>query len=203
MLGRLIRWIGDGRRAGALRRQALGTEDVGRRAELLRAAVELDDLPSLCLEAAVALAQAGGLDESAECWIRALKVKPGPIPTDEQIDALHPVLPRAAREVLGRLEHGPDGFLDHRWMLERRGSFDGEERWRLEQEEIDEMERLAPTLRYVALLVAHTSAAPGRVRIDCDLYDRDTDSYQEIRQLGEAIMSWDENRRISGVQMQR
>ena len=202
MLGRLIRWIGAGRKAATLRRQARRTADPNQRADLLLRAATLDDLPSLCLEAAAALAQVGRLDESAGCWRRALTLKPVLVPSAAQVEALLPVLPRMAREVLDGLADGHPGFLDFRWKLERRGSLDGEERWRLEQEKIDGMEQLLPTLRYIALLVAHTTGAPGRVRIDCDLYDNDTDSYQEIHALGEAIISWDGDRRITDVRVQ-
>ncbi|HET7460252.1 MAG TPA: hypothetical protein VFJ82_03355 [Longimicrobium sp.] len=201
MLGRLIRWIGDGRKAARLRRRARRSTDPNERAELLLDAAKLDDLPSARLEAAVALAQAGRYEESAWSWRRAIQLRPLLLPTPAQADALLPVLPGVARDVLDGLMSTDRKLLDQRWALERRGTFDGEERWRLLQERHWEMEHLVPTLRYIALAVAHTSGAPGRLRIDCDRYDPDPDSYLEIRQLGEAIVSWDEARRITQLRV--
>lgn len=200
MLEWLIRWIGG--KAGTLRRRARRTADPNQRAELLLEAAKLDDVPRLSLEAAVALAQAGRLEESAGCWRRALELEPVLVPADEQIEALQPVLPRIAGEVLDGLASADRTLLDQRWKLKRRGSFDGEERWHLLQERYDAMEHLLPTLRYIALAVAHTSGAPGRVRIDCDVYDPDPDSYLEIRQLGEAVLAWNEERRLTDVRVQ-
>lgn len=202
MLGRLIRWIGASRKAGTLRRQARRTADPNQRAELLLDAAKLDDIPSLRLEAAVALAQAGRHEESAWSWRRAIELKPAHVPSGEQIGALLPVLPRVARAVLDGLASADRTLLDQRWKLERRGSFEGEERWHLLQERYDQMEHLLPTLRYIALAVAHSGGAPGRVRIDCDVYDPDPDSYLEIRQLGEVVISWDESRHITNVRVQ-
>jgi len=198
----LFRWIGKSWKAGTLRRRARRTADPNERAELLLDAAKLDELPSLWLEAAVALAQAGRLDQSAESWRRAIELKPVHIPAEAQVAALLPVFPLVAHPVLDGLTGGRRGFLDHRWKLERRGSFDGEERWRLEQELYGEMNDLLPALRYIALAVAHTSGAPGRLRIDCDRQERDTDSYLDIAQMGEVIITWDESRRITSVRVQ-
>ena len=186
--------------AGRLRRRADGTANANARAELLLQATKLRDDPDLHLEAAAALAQAGRLAESAASWQRAIEQRPLLIPSEAQIDALLPVLPRVAQTVLDGLSR--ESSQGRRCKLERRGSFDGEERWRLEQEEHDTMDALLPTLRYVALVVAHTSGAPGRLRIDCDRPNPDSEAYNPILQMGEAIITWGEDRRISGVKVQ-
>jgi tetratricopeptide (TPR) repeat protein len=195
---RLFPWLGS---AGRLRRRARNTRDASERAELLLRAAELDDTAGARLEAAVALAQAGRLAESAECWRRAIRLDPVRIPAEVQIAGLIPVLPQVASEVLDGLSRGNPRSRKH-WKLERRGSFDGEERWRLEQEAHDTMDALRPTLRYIALAVAHTSAAPGRLRIDCDCLTRDSEAYLPIEQLGEAVITWDEARRITDARVQ-
>ena len=123
------------------------------------------------------------------------------IPGEAQIAALVSVLPQVASEVLDGLSRGNPRSRKH-WKLERRDSFDGEERWRLEQEAHDTMDALLPALRYIALAVAHTSAAPGRLRIDCDCLTRDGEAYLPIEQMGEAIISWHEGRRVTGVRVQ-
>lgn len=151
------------------------------------------------LEDAAALARAGRLAESAESWRRAIALDPLHVPTEAQLAALEPVMPQVAREVLDGLTRG-SGRRD--WKLERRGSFDGEERWRLMQAKHDEMEALLPALRYLALAIAHTAAAPGRLRVDCDCPNDDSEAYMEILQMGEAIIAWDESRRITEVRLQ-
>lgn len=198
----LFRWVGTGWKAGRLRRRARRTADPNARAELLLEAAKLDGLPGVWLEAAVALAQAGRLDQSAESWRRAIEIKPVLVPAEAQIAALFPVFPRVAGQVLDGLTGDRRGFLDHFSKLERRGSADGEERWRLEQDRYGEMKELLPTLRYIALAVAHTAGAPGRLRIDCDRKERDSDTYLDIAQLGEVIIAWDENRAITSVRVQ-
>ncbi|MFL5539473.1 MAG: hypothetical protein ACJ8J0_10800 [Longimicrobiaceae bacterium] len=162
---------------------------------------KLDDTPASRMGAAVALAQADRYDESAESWRRAIALDPRRIPDEAQAAALEPVFPRVAREVLDGLTR--DGVRSRKhWKLVRRGSFEGEERWRLEQEKHDTMDELLPTLRYIALAVAHTSAAPGRLRIDCDRPNDDGEAYLPIVQMGEAIVTWDESRRIGDVKAQ-
>jgi len=158
------------------------------------------DDPKRRLAAAAQLAQAGRLDESAESWLAAVGQKPLLVPDEAQLAALGPVLPRVARRLLDGLTRAPD--RGKHWKLERRGSFDGEERWRLEQERHGTMDELLPTLRYVALVVAHTSAAPGRLRIDCDRPNPDSEAYLPIEQMGEAVITWDEDRRITGSRVQ-
>lgn len=152
------------------------------------------------LEAAVALARAGRHDESAASWRRAIQLNPVSIPGEEQVAALEPVFPQVAREVLDGLTHSGPRSKKH-WKLERRGSFDGEERWRLEQARHSTMDELLPTLRYIALVVAHTSAAPGHLRIDCDRPNDDSEAYLQIVQMGEAIITWDDQRRITDVRV--
>jgi tetratricopeptide (TPR) repeat protein len=196
---RFFHWLGP---AGRLRRRARGTGDAHERAELLLRAAELDPTPDGRLEAAAALAQAGRLAESAECWRGAIRLDPVRIPDERQIAALVPVLPQVASELLAGLARGEPRSRRH-WKLERRGSFDGEERWRLEQEAFDTMDELLPTLRYIALAVAHTASAPGRLRIDCDCLTRDSEAYLPVEQIGEAIFDWDEERRIADVRVQR
>jgi len=195
---RLFPWLGG---AGRLRRRARSTRDANERAALLLRAAELDDTAGAHLEAAAALAQAGRLAESAACWRRAIRLDPLRMPGEAQIAALLPVLPQVASEVLGGLSRGNPRSRKH-WKLERRGSFDGEVRWRLEQEAFDTMAGLVPTLRYIALAVAHSSPAPGRLRIDCDCLTRDSEAYLPIEQLGEAVITWDETRRITNVRVQ-
>lgn len=158
---------------------------------------KVDDTPASRMKAAVALAQAGRHDDAAEGWLRAVEQKPLLIPSEMQLAALQPVLPRVAQRLLDGLVRSSG----KRWKLERRGSFDGEERWRLEQERHSTMEELLPTLRYIALVVAHTSAAPGRLRIDCDRPNDDSEAYLPIMQMGEAIISWDDQRRITDVRL--
>jgi len=111
------------------------------------------------------------------------------------------VLPRVAQALLDGLSSGSQSRGTRHWRLERRGSFEGEERWRLEQEAHDTMDALLPTLRYVALLVAHTSGAPGRLRIDCDLLTRDSEAYDPIVQMGEATVACDGERRITDLKV--
>src|SRR6185295_18377743 len=123
------------------------------------------------------------------------------IPDEAQAAALEPVFPRVAREVLDGLTREGLRSKKH-WKLVRRGSFDGEERWRLEQEKHDTMDELLPTLRYIALAIAHTAAAPGRLRIDCDRPNDDSEAYLSIVQMGEAIITWDDQRRITDVKVQ-
>ncbi|HKP74556.1 MAG TPA: hypothetical protein VJT67_03390 [Longimicrobiaceae bacterium] len=149
------------------------------------------------LAAAVQHAQAGRHGESAAAWLRALEQKPLLVPKPAQLAALEPVLPRIARAALDGLS-----VATKRWTLERRGSFDGEERWRLEQDRHWPMAELEPTLRYLALLIAHTSAAPGRLRIDCDRPNDDSEAYNPVIQMGEAIITWDESRRITDVRVE-
>jgi hypothetical protein len=197
-IARLFHWLGP---AGRLRRRARHTDDAHDRARLLLTAAELDPTPNGRLEAAVALAGAGRLPESAECWRRVIQLDPLRIPDDAQIAALLPVLPQVASELLAGLTRGEPRSRRH-WKLERRGSFDGEERWRLEQEAFDTMDELLPTLRYIALAVAHTASAPGRLRIDCDCLTRDSEAYLPVEQIGEAIVEWDEERRITEVRVQ-
>lgn len=198
-IARLFHSLGS---AGRLRHRAHDTRDATERAALLLRAAVLDDTPGGHLEAAVALAQADRLAESAESWRRAIQIDPVRIPDEAQVAALMPVMPQVAREVLDGLSRGNPGSRKH-WKLERRGSFDGEERWRLEQETFDTMDALLPTLRYIAAAVAHTSAAPGRLRIDCDCLTRDSEAYLPVEQLGEAVISWDEARRITDARVQR
>jgi hypothetical protein len=52
------------------------------------------------------------------------------------------------------------------------------------------------------VLIAHTSSAPGRLRIDCDRLNDDSEAYNPIIQMGEAVLTWDESRRIAGVRVQ-
>ncbi|HET7231301.1 MAG TPA: hypothetical protein VFJ16_14930 [Longimicrobium sp.] len=202
MIGRFFRWIGNGRAAGKLRHRAGKTADAAERAELLLAAARLDDTAGGYLEAAVALAQAGRLDESAGSWRRAIDLKPLLIPSEAQLAALAPVLPQVARDVLDALSSHDRKRLGEHWKLERRGSFDGEERFRLEQERHDSLNDLFPTLRYLALAVAHTTGAPGRLRIDCDRLNPDSEAYNPIVQMGEAIVTWDAGRRITDARLQ-
>ncbi|MFL5382680.1 MAG: hypothetical protein ACJ8GN_09230 [Longimicrobiaceae bacterium] len=157
------------------------------------------DNPKQRLAAAAQLAQAGRLDESAESWLAAVERKPLLVLDEAQLAALGPVLPRVARRLLDGLTRAPDRGKP--WKLERRGSFDGEERWRLEQERHGTMRELLPALRYLALLIAHTSGAPGRLRIDCDRPNPDSEAYLPIEQVGEAIITWDEACRITDVKV--
>jgi hypothetical protein len=145
------------------------------------------------LSAAAALAAAGRVQEAAESWRQALAGDPLHLPSEAQLAALEPVLPLIAIEVRDALLRASKG-----WTLQRRGCFDGEERWRLEQARHDSMEDLQPTLRFVALVIAHTSPAPGRLRIDCDWQNDDSEAYLALSQLGEALFTWDEARRVSG-----
>ena len=162
---------------------------------------KLDDTPASRMEAAVALARAGRYDESAESWRRAIALDPRRIPDEAQVAALEPAFPHVAREVLNGLTR--EGLRSRKhWKLVRRGSFEGEERWRLEQEKHDTMDGLLPALRYIALAVAHISAAPGRLRIDCDRPNDDSEAYLSIVQMGEAIVTWDSDRRITAVKVQ-
>jgi len=151
------------------------------------------DTPKHHLAAAAAHARAGRLDEAAQSWIRAVELDPRHLPNGEQSAALKPVLPRAARQLLDQLS-----VPTNHWKLERRGNFDGEERWRLEQDKYSSMQELAWTLGYVAGVIAHTSAAPGRLRIDCDRPNDDSEAYLPIIQMGEIVFSWDETRRLTG-----
>jgi hypothetical protein len=197
-IGRVFHWLG---RAGRLRRRARAVADASARAGLLLQAAELDDVPGGHLEAAVALAEAGRHDASAASWRRAIALEPVLIPRETQVAALLPVLPRVAREVLDGLSRGTPRAGKH-WKLERRGGFEGEERWRLEQEAHSTMDELLPTLRYVAVAIAHTAGAPGRVRIDCDRPNDDSEAYLDVVQMGEAVIAWDEARRIASVRVQ-
>ncbi|HEX8831680.1 MAG TPA: hypothetical protein VF705_10960 [Longimicrobium sp.] len=202
MIGRFFRWIGNARAAGKLRHRAGKTAGATERAELLLAAARLGDTASAHLDAAVALAQAGRLDESAGSWHRAIELKPLLIPSEAQLDALAPVLPQVARDLLaGFLSHDRKRLEQH-WKMERRGSFSGEERFRLEQERHDSLSDLLPALRYIALAVAHTTGAPGRLRIDCDRLNPDSEAYNPIVQMGEAIVTWNAERRITEVRLQ-
>ena len=196
LVARFFRWIG----ARKLRRQARATTDAGKRADLLSHVAELDDRPDSHLEAAVALARTGRHAESAAAWLRAIEREPLLVPGEAQVAALLPVLPRVARAVLDGLSRPGSGR--RRWRLERRGSFDGEERWRLEQEAHETMDALLPTLRYLAQAIVHTSGAPGRLRIDCDRPNDDSEAYNPIIQMGEAIITWDAERRITAVKVQ-
>lgn len=163
---------------------------------------KLDDTPANQMKAAVALAQAGRFDESAESWRLAIALDPRRIPDEAQVAALGPVFPLVAREVLDGLSR--EGLRSRKhWKLVRRGSFEGEERWRLEQERHSTMDELLPTLRYIALAVAHTSAAPGRFRIDCDRPNDDSEAYLSIVQMGEAIITWDAGHRIIDMKVQQ
>ncbi|HEU4560644.1 MAG TPA: hypothetical protein VFS20_22520 [Longimicrobium sp.] len=195
----LVGWGRNARAAKKLRRQARDTADPGRRAELLLEAAKLADVPSAYMEAAVALAEARRYDECAASWRRAIQLKPVLIPGETQVAALEPVLPQVAREVLDGLSRGP-GLLEHHWKLQRRGAFDGEERWKLEQEAHETMSDLLPTLRYIALAVAHTAGAPGRVRIDIDRMERDSET-NLMGQMGEAIFTLDDACRIIDVRI--
>lgn len=201
-ISRLFRWFGDTREAGRLRKRARQTAEPAERVTLLERAVGLDDISSARMELAVACAQCGRLEQAAASWKRAVEMKPVILPSDGEVAALTPVLPLAARDVLEAMMHGRRSFGDHHWKLERRGTLDGEERWKLEQESGWTMEELVPKLRFVGLVIAHTAGAPGRVRIDCDRLDRSGDGPSEIVQVGEAIISWDEQRRITQVGLQ-
>ena len=130
-----------------------------------------------------------------------LAVRIRAVAVDAQVAALQPVFPGVARALLDGLSRERPSGRRH-WKLERRGSFEGEERWRLEQEAHDTIDALLPTLRYVALAIAHTSGAPGRLRIDCDRLNPDSEAYNPILQMGEAVLAWDEARRITGVRVQ-
>lgn len=149
------------------------------------------------LATAVELARAGRHDEAAERWLRAVELQPSAIPSEAQLAALEPLLPRGAPRVLAALS-----VATKHWKLERRGSLDGEERWRLEQDRHWPMAELVPTLRYVALVIAHASAAPGCARIDCDRPNPDSEAYLPVEQIGEAVITWDESRRITDVRVQ-
>ena len=195
-LTRLIRWLGE---PGRLRRRARRTADAHERASLLLRAATLADDAAIHLEAAVALAQAGRHAEAAESWRRAIQLRPLLIPAEAQLAALAPVLPRVAHEVLDGLSRAP--MSKRHWKLERRGSLDGEERWRIEQEVHWTFAELLPTLRYVASTVAHTTGAPGRLRIDCDRLERDGEDDDRLLQMGEAVFTWDETRQITGVRV--
>jgi hypothetical protein len=149
------------------------------------------------LRAAAALAVAGRHDEAAARWRRAIDLHPVLVPDAAQLAALLPVLPRVAREVLDGLTRGEKG-----WTLERRGAFDGEERWRLMQDRHDPMEALLPTLRFLATAVAQVADAPGRLRVDCDRPNDDREAYMETLQMGEAVFGWDAHRRITDERVQ-
>jgi hypothetical protein len=136
------------------------------------------------LRAAAALAAAGRHDEAAASWCRAIQLHPVLVPDAAQVTALLPVLPRVAREVLDGLAR-EDGC----WRLERRGSLDGEESWRLVQARHDTMEALLPTLRFLAAAVAQVADAPGRLRVDCDRPNDDSEAYMEVLQMGEATFA--------------
>jgi hypothetical protein len=196
LLARLGRWLGE---PGRLRRRARGTADVHERASLLAQAAGLADDASIHLEAAVALAQAGRHTEAADSWRRAIQLRPLLIPDEAQLAALAPVLPQTMREVLDGLSR-PQKSKRH-WKLERRGSFNGEERWRIEQEVHWTFAELLPILRYVASAVAHTADAPGRLRIDCDRLERGGESDDRLLQMGEVIFTWDATRQITGVRV--
>jgi hypothetical protein len=197
-ISRLIRSFGNGRAAGKLLRQARRTAEPAECVALLERAVALDDVPSVRMELAVAEAQCGRLDAAAESWRRAVAMKPVLIPSEAEMAALTPVLPLVAREVLAGLASA-DGSGKRAWKLERRGAFDGEERWKLLQERFDELPELVPTLRFVAQAIAHTAGAPGRVRFDCDRPERDSEAYLDIVQMGEVVISWDESRHITDI----
>ena len=198
-VSRIFRWIGSGATAAKLRREARRTADPAERVTLLERAVALDDLPTARMELAVAAAQCGLLDTAAASWRRAVEMRPLLVPSDADLAALAPVLPLVAHDVLAAMTGDRRGFLEHHWKLERRGSFDGEERWKMEQEEQPTMRDLLPTLRLIASAVAHTAAAPGRVRIDCDLFVNDSDLYNPVSQMGEAIIAWDAERRLADI----
>jgi hypothetical protein len=202
-VSRFFRWVGNPRAAAKLRRRARRTAEPAERVALLERAVALDDIPSARMELAVAAAQCGWLDEAAESWRRAVAMKPVIIPTTAELAALWPVLPLVARDLL-RVMSGTGAKKPH-WKLERRGSFGGEERWKVEQESAWTMDELMPTLRFLAQVIAHTAAAPGHVRFDCDRLDRGGDSSDEIVQMGEAIIRWDEQRRLddTGIYVDR
>lgn len=195
-LTRLVRWLGE---PGRLRRRARRTADAHERASLLLRAATLSDDGVGHLEAAVALAEARRFEESAASWRRAIQLRPSMIPTETQLSALAPVLTQVAREVLDGLSR-PTKSRRH-WKLERRGSLDGEERWRIEQEVHWTFAELLPTLRFVASAVAHTTGAPGRLRIDCDRLERGGEDEDRLLQMGEAIFTWDETRQITGVRI--
>ncbi|HEX6751875.1 MAG TPA: hypothetical protein VF092_31560 [Longimicrobium sp.] len=198
-VSRVFRWIGGGATAAKLRRHARRTADPAERVTLLERSVALDDLPTTRMELAVAAARCGLLDTAAANWRRAVEMRPLLLPSEADLAALAPVLPLVAKDLLAAMTGGRKGFLEHHWKLERRGSFDGEERWKVEQEEQPTMRDLLPTLRLIALAVAHTAAAPGRVRIDCDLYVNDSDLYNPVSQMGEAIIAWDAERGLTDV----
>ena len=149
------------------------------------------------LRATAALAASGRHDEAAASWRRAIGLHPVLIPDAGQLSTLLPVLPRVAREVLDGLSRG-----DGHWTLERRGAFDGEERSRLQQDRHDTMEALLPTLRFLAAAVAQVADAPGRLRIDCDRPNDDSEAYMEVLQMGEAVFAWDAERRVTDERVQ-
>jgi hypothetical protein len=194
---RLAHWIG---RPGRLRRQARKTTDAAERASLLAQAAEGSTDAAVHMEAAAALAQAGRHADAAASWRRSLDLQPLRIPTDAQLAALEPVMPHVAQEVLDALV-SPRKTRRH-WKMERRGTLDGEERWRMEQETHWTFGELMPTLRYIALAVAHTCGAPGRLRIDCDRLERGGDEDDRMVQMGEAIATWDGDRGITSVRVQ-
>ncbi|HSU17231.1 hypothetical protein [Longimicrobium sp.] len=198
-ISRFFHWIGKGRAAGRLRRQARRAAEPADRVALLERAVALDDSASTWMELAVAAARCGRLGQAAESWRRAIAMQPVLIPPDAEMAALAPVLPLVAGDLLAAVSGGRRAFGDRRWKLERRGAFDGEERWKVEQERASEMKELLPALRFVAQAISHTAGAPGRVRFDCDRLERDSDAYNEIVQMGEVLIRWDESRRITGV----
>ena len=201
-ISRLLRSFGDAREAGRLRKRARQTTEPADRVALLERAVALDDTSAARMDLAVACARCGWLDRAAASWKRAVEMKPATLPSDEEEAALTPVLPLAARDVLEAMMHGRRSLGDSHWKLERRGTRDGEERWKLEQKAGWTMEELLPKLRFVGLLIAHTAGAPGRVRIDCDRLDTDSERSSDIVQVGEAVISWDEHRRITQVRVQ-
>jgi len=194
-ISRLIRWLG-GRAAAKLLRQARRTAEPADRVALLERAVALNDVPSTRMKLAVAAARCGRLDQAAESWRRAIAMKHVVVPSDEEMAALAPVLPLVARDVLAAMA---DGVSRREWKLERRGAFDGEERWKLLQDAEDELPRLVPKLRFIAQAIAYTTEAPGRVRFDCDRRERDSDAYLDVAQMGEVVISWDESRCITAV----
>jgi hypothetical protein len=184
----LLGWI----EAAGLSRRARQTADPVQRAELLVRAAAGHGTAARHLEAAVALAQAGRTAESAESWRKSIARDPLLIPDRTQLDALRSVVPTVAPEIVKALIH--DRGARAKWRLQRRGCFDGEERWRLEQAGQDTLDALLPTLRYLALLIAQISAAPGRLRLECDWQNDDDEAYLPITQLGEVLFAWDESR---------
>ena len=178
------------RKADQLHKQARQAATPAESVRLLRESLRLDDLRSVRFDLAMALARNKEWAAGAAEWLWLIRRGKYLFLTEEQLAVMLQVVPQVATEALAALRvprpsHG--GYYE--WAMERDRDAGTRPIWNVSSPKHRNLQDFEPALKYVALLLSHETAGPGRAVFCCEHVSRG-DGPDTLTDLGKVTCEW-------------